>query len=288
MIPEQFCNSVVVTDLLVNDHPDIYKELQKVCEKEQQSLEIVSGVNDYWCRDFLPVQVHEDQFVQFQFNPSYYKDKNYSHLKTDVKKCSWKPKGSITQCEFILDGGNLIHFEDQAIVTDRVYFDNKDLSKKAVHQLLIKTLELDKLFIIPAVPYELTGHADGMIRFLTNDTLLINDFRGLCSLSYIKRLERSLQHFNLEFLINGFKLNDCSDDATGDYLNHLCLAQTIIVPVYGSPNDEKALLLLSKCYRGFELLPVRCNDLSKKGGVLHCATWQVLEKRDDLTTYGKL
>jgi len=276
MIPECVCNLLVVTDLFERDYSSAFQQLQIVCSKENNTIEVITGVNDYWCRDFLPVQTDKAQYVQFRFDPSYYQHPQYKHLKTTIEHCNWERAGKQSISDLILDGGNLIYTAKQAIVTDRVFVDNKHLPTSFIVQTLVESLQLDRLVVIPAVPFELTGHADGMVRFLTEDTLLINDFRTLCSPSYIRRLERALRFFNLLYLVNGFAANNDMDDATGDYLNHICIGRSVVVPVYGCADDDVALSFLETCYRDCAIVPVVCNDLSKKGGVLHCATWQGL------------
>lgn len=274
MINESNCNVLAVTDLLARDYPEIIFTLQKICKEENIQLRIISNVNDYWCRDFLPIQVKSNRYVQFVYDPSYYKHPKYSHLKTNTGQIKCVNPNQLEFSSIVLDGGNLVYFENIAIVTDRVFKDNPRIEPFKLQNIVIELLELEKLIVIPAIPYELTGHADGMVRFLNTDTVVVNDFTKCTSKSYLNKLKKSLHDFEQVLLDNNFSANSNTDDATGDYLNHVCIGRKVVFPAYGIETDESAFRTLENCYPSKELVPVSCNSLAKKGGVLHCATWQ--------------
>jgi agmatine deiminase len=92
----------------------------------------ISGTLDVWCRDYMPVPVAEDRFVQFRYAPDYLTGE-HQHLLADGEigpRLPW-----VKNCErsgIVLDGGNVVGWGDRAIVTDKVFRENPGLSREAV------------------------------------------------------------------------------------------------------------------------------------------------------------
>jgi agmatine deiminase len=137
-------------------------------------------------------------------------------------------------------------------------------------------LELEELIIIPTLPYDITGHSDGIVRFINADSLLVNDFRNACSRTYWQKLLKSLKGFELCLLPNDSHLNKITDDATGDYINMLETKTHLFIPIYGNKSDDHAMKIIEKTYPSKKLVPVNASKLTIKGGGLHCASWNAL------------
>lgn len=236
----------------------------------------MQGCNDYWCRDFMPLQVTKDKFVQFSFDPAYYKSAKYRHLKTDPAKLNLDLP-QIIKSDLVFDGGNLAYYGTKAIVTDRIFKDNADLKKDFIVDEMRQLLEIEKLYIIPSLPYDVTGHVDGMVRFINHHTLFINDARLFTGINYWNRLLKSLESFNLILLPNDLDKNDCADDATGDYLNMIIIGELIFVPEYNHQTDRLAHKLIETVFQKHTIIPVKANRLASKCGILHCASWNLLQ-----------
>lgn len=278
MVLEQQSNTVIVTNLLRKLHPGIYNTIATTCNAHNIEVIEISGANDLWCRDFMPVQVQENKFVQFKFNPSYYQHPSYRHLQTDVDKISFKVNGELTYSDIVLDGGNLCYHQNRAILTDKVFKDNSHYSRQDLLKRLYYLLEVEEIIIIPAMPYELTGHADGIIRFIDDKTVLLNDLIQVCSKTYWNKLRKVLDSkFEAILLPNDLHFNKSVDDATGDYINMLIIQDLVFVPVYSAPTDEAALNIIKEYFNDHILIPIQCNKLAVEGGALHCATWNYMQ-----------
>jgi agmatine/peptidylarginine deiminase len=59
------------------------------------------------------------------------------------------------------------------ILTDKVVVENPSLSKAKLLSELRELFEIETIIIIPRDPLDFTGHADGMVRFVDEDTVLI-------------------------------------------------------------------------------------------------------------------
>lgn len=232
MVTEANSNKIAFTDLLQKQHPEIAEAIVKKCTQRGIEVIIIKGANDLWCRDFMPVQIAANKFVQFVYDPSYYHHKDYRHLQTDINKLNYAPAGEIIESDIILDGGNISHFNKTALVSDRIFKDNPRYNKGEIIKQLTDLLQLNKLVIIPSVPYDITGHSDGMVKFINEDTIFLNDFSSVCSTTYWRKLTKALQGFNIVLMPNEFQRNKLNDDATRDYINMIVIQDLICLWVF--------------------------------------------------------
>ena len=131
---------------------------------------------------------------------------------------------------------------------------------------------------MPAEPGDIFGHADGVLRFVHDGLVVINDYRHVdrhfgkqlrCVLRR-HRLDRvELPYFIEQRTVHGIP------SALGNYVNFLRLQQLLIVPAYGVPTDELALRKLSGLVPDVPVVSLDCRGLARHGGVLNCATWTV-------------
>ena len=273
MVNEILCNELAVTDLLLRDHSIIADSIIANCTSKGIWIQIIKGASDYWCRDFMPVQVNRAKFVQFVFDPPYYKHKCYQHLKTDISQLTNYPDQNVVRNPIVLDGGNLTFYDNKVIITDRVFKDNPTHQRTDLLDNLMELLEADEFRIIPALPYDITGHADGMVKLISRDTVLLNDFRLITGKSYWNRLLKALCGFNIILLPNDLHLNQNTDDATGDYMNMIGIQDLAFVPIYRRSTYELAINIIELALTNVQIVPIKCNILTTKGGGLHCATW---------------
>lgn len=277
MLENQLKESLFISEELKKDHPEISDILFHYCNSSEIEIKLIHGANDYWCRDFMPVQINEEKFVQFSYDPSYYQHPKYQHLKTDIKMIDNYPS-DVIQSDLVIDGGNICLFHKQAIITDKALKDNLHLTKETVTRYLCDILQIEELTIIPTLPYDITGHADGMVWFIDEETLLLNDFSLICSKSYWNKLLHSLKQFKLILLPNDLHLNKYHDDATGDYINMVKVKDLIFIPMYGRLKDTVAYNIIKKIYPAYKIVQIPSGRLSCKGGILHCATWNCFSK----------
>lgn len=81
MVTEASSNKIAITDLLQKHHPEIADAIVSNCAERDIKVIIIKGANDLWCRDFMPVQITTNKFVQFVYDPEYYHHKDYRHLQ---------------------------------------------------------------------------------------------------------------------------------------------------------------------------------------------------------------
>jgi agmatine deiminase len=144
-------------------------------------------------------------------------------------------------------------------------------------------LEVDDPIVIPVEPGDEAGHADGVVRFLDGDLVVINDYSEVAS-SYGRHLKNVLRRARLEWVELPYRPEDASCDgmpsAVGCYANFLMVRGLIVVPAFGLPEDDIALRIIEEHAGPFAVASLGSRDLARRGGVLNCATWTIAGPHD--------
>ncbi len=77
-------NFLYLSGLLPERHKRFYETLVKALKENGINYGLLPGTKDIWCRDYMPIQVSKNRFIQFNYSPGYLK--GYKHLITDAKK----------------------------------------------------------------------------------------------------------------------------------------------------------------------------------------------------------
>lgn len=122
-------------------------------------------------------------------------------------------------------------------------------------------------------PYDPIGHADALVRFINEDAVLVNDYAEIDP-AFGNRLVNVLLGHELAIeLIPYFYEQRPSDgipSAVGCYANFLFTEKVVIVPVFGTEHDRKALSRLTALIPGVPIVSLDCTNLAREGGILNC------------------
>jgi agmatine deiminase len=279
MIAGKATDTVYFSEILLTD-----KRFTKTCnaltellEKHSIKYDFLKATKDIWCRDYMPIQIEKGKFVQFRYEPSYLKDdlEIQSDPKEVCKANNIKPQFS----KINLDGGNVVNWSDRAIITDRVFDENPEFSSKNKLIAEIEKLLDVEIIVIPQIKSDMTGHADGMVRFVDKNTVLGNDREK--EFKYWKNginqilKEKGIEYIDIPFLDH--KERKYPDHAIGCYVNYLEVENLIVLPIFETEKNKD-----QEVYDKFrEIFPVRkietinYNEIGFYGGLLNCTTWTI-------------
>jgi agmatine deiminase len=292
MITDHQTNKVYFSSLLPAQYREAMGRIEKILLKHRVQYGFLHGAQDIWCRDYMPVQVSESDFVQFRYNSTYLQPKKYAALKTDPEEVlEWRHFNAL-RSEIILDGGNVVRGEDQVLISERIYRDNPGWNR---NELIIEVERLlrAEVIMVPTVPYDLTGHADGMVRFLAKNRILVNNRNQ--DKKWAARLEKMLSGRGFEFIdVPWFTDPDtrAKDSAIGIYLNYLEIGNLILLPVFASEElieaegqmvsetDHRVIYQFHELFPNHMIEPVQINEVGKRGGLMNCISWTI--KQPDL------
>lgn len=276
MIPDQETNHLYLADTLPVKHPDFFKQFEQLLKDLGIRYSQLPGTKDIWARDYMPIQIAANQFVQFVYNPDYLQSKKWQKTISDIDSIytalDLKPKKSL----IVLDGGNVVRSANKVIMCDKVFKENKQFSEKHLIDELYQLLQVDQLIFIPTHPKEFTGHADGMVRFLDESTVLINDLSKEKP-EFQLRFRLALHNAGLEWI--GIPYNPYSntkyDQANGVYINYLQMANTLILPTFDICEDDAVVKQFEELFMGHKIATIDSNVIADEGGILNCITWNI-------------
>jgi agmatine deiminase len=277
MISDNKNDVVYVSDLLEPRHPALAARLRDTLDDHGIPLGVIRGTKDIWCRDYMPGQVDPAEFVRFCYAPDYLR--GYKHLITRPDDIG--PIPEVERCvdsRIVLDGGNVVGWGCRCIVTDKVFRENPALERHELIGRLRELLGVEDLIVIPKEPYDVVGHADGVVRFLDEDTVVVNDYQGQ-EAAYGRKLLSIFRQHRLECVQVPYFVEDHATDgvpsAAGCYVNYLRIAKLLILPAFGVAQDDAALRRFESLFCGTRIVPLPCTELARKGGCLNCISWTI-------------
>lgn len=232
---------------------------------------LLNNTNDIWARDFMPVKTKLSKYVSFRYEPSYLAGDPQlrTNFKTDIAP-SFKVD-NLVYTDINLDGGNVVFSpsKEKVIISDRVFSENHGISEAELTAKLAKLLEAN-VIIIPSLKSDMTGHADGMVRFVNKNTVISN--APLSPFGFETKVKKALQNHGIEVL--DFPYFDSNgDSAIGCYLNFFETEQAIFLPVFSVDTDNKAVQTAKHIFHK-AIIPVNINEIAADGGLLNCISWE--------------
>lgn len=227
-----------------------------------------------WVRDYMPIQVNMKKYVRFRYEPDYLG--NLTEYKPNVREISSNIGINIIESDINIDGGNVISCGDKVIMTDKIFQENPEYTKERLIEKLSELLE-SEIVLIPWDKYEPYGHSDGMVRYIGEGHVLLNNYCDFDK-SLRKKLVAALSpHFQITELHYGKHTSN-----SWAYLNFLHVGNDIFVPMMNEKTDMKAFDQIAGAYVDCQCHPIfQCEYIAKYGGALNCITWNVYEDITD-------
>ena len=268
---------VYLSALLKTKYPDTCERLIRIFDKHHVKYGFLEGTKDIWCRDYMPIQTKSGKFIQFKYEPSYLKNDNgWDESRSDVEEVCKLNDIDAEPSDINLDGGNVLLCDDRAIISDRVFSENKDWNREKLVSELSRLLECE-IIIIPAENDDMTGHADGMVRFVNRNTILGNKLAD--EYKYWRDgMQKVIEQYSLKYIDVPFFLPKDPKhplSAIGVYVNYLEVNNLIILPVFGRDEDEQVISIIKSVFPDRIIEAIDYNDVAKEGGLLNCTTWVI-------------
>ena len=280
-------HSVFLSDILQGKkHLSFTKFFSALLKTNGINPRFIIDTNDIWLRDFMPIQIAPGEFAQFTLTNDYY-------LKKDRHK--WTDPGPICKSLGInltpisnngnpvyLDGGNVVRGNGKAIITEKVFRDDS-IERDILKRILLEALKVDQIIFIPVESGDETGHADGMVRWVNEHTIVANDYsRTVVAQNFRDRFYNTLSSGGLDVLrvpyypsderINGYQ------SASGCYINFLQVGNRIFLPAFDEPDqDNEAIQRFGEIFGARNIIPVPSREIARGGGVLNCLSWEIVD-----------
>lgn len=278
MITDNLTIAVFFSDLLPKKCPILNQHIAEALERNKIRYAYLSETKDVWCRDFMPIQVEENRFVFFKYTPDYLQDPYYLRLQTDIEKVFHATANRFEHLlqtaitiDLVLDGGNVVKCSDTVVMTEKVFFENKDKTRAEVERILKDALQSDILFL-PWDRKETFGHSDGIVHYAGDGKILLTNYDDF-SPYYYNRFRKALEkHFEVIPLKYEVKRHHARSWA---YINFLQVGKLVLVPQLGLEEDEQALEQIGNALPGCEVVGIPSLEAVRRGGALNCISWNI-------------
>jgi len=283
MITDQETNFVYFSELFKQQFEIEYSEITSILAKHEIGYDCLPRTKDIWCRDYMPIQISETEFIEYRYDPDYLQAKKYRKTKTYPDLVCDKIGLKTIKSDLIIDGGNVINSKNGIILTDKIISENKNFySQNKLREILKTTFRVDKITIIPwdkEDENEYFGHADGMVRFINENKILINGYFREYSEKFKDYFFGEIEKSGLEFSELRFDVKNPKEKLNWGYINFLQTKNVILIPQFGIEEDEQAFrqfaILFPEYAKENKIEKVNAARIIGGGGVLNCMTWNI-------------
>ena len=275
-------NIVYISDLLKVKFKDTYKRLTKLFDTLDIDWQEVPGTKDIWVRDFMPVQLHNRDFVLYKYYPDYLDDEEYRKTITDPRHACELLGIKYIEKNILLDGGNITHCRNSFILTDKCL--RKGADEREEDLLALSNVLKSNPIIIPwhcedpsDYAGDIYGHSDGFVRWCGGNKILMSNHKE----SHPEEADEIRRILERE----GYEVTEMLFDSVENkhpewnwaYINFLHVGNKIIVPVFGIKEDKIALDYIRDAYPYCIVESIRLRNIASNGGGLHCITWNIIK-----------
>lgn len=268
---------------------------------KKNGIEIGSDIRrtkDIWARDYMPVQVGDNKFMHYKYNPDYLvRVQGMSEFITDKPDCNFLKDKDVIDCDVILDGGNVVVCGNKIILTEKVFKENGDLPKYEITKRIESASEKQVVWI-PCDPNEIKEcekrnelplcHTDGILHAIDNETILLSNYIDYDWEYRSKLLERLSPYFK----IKEFHFDDVRTEKSWIYINYLQVGNVVLMPTVNEEADDIAAKQLKEFLQVDSVIKIDSRELTfdakdgNVGGSLHCISWNVFDSSIQKTING--
>lgn len=285
MIADNIVNKVYFSEIIKSDprFRKTGKQIFEILDYHHISYGFLPETRDIWARDFMPIQASEDKFIEFRYDPDYLQAKKYRKQKTYPDIVCDKLGLRTIKTDLIIDGGNVIKSSNCVMMTDKVLLENKDFYKPAeLIEKLKLIFEVEKIVLIPwDKANEEYGHADGMVRFIDDNTVLLQGYFDEYDEVFKQKLYSSLEQNGLHWKKLKYNVDKADEENNWAYMNFLQTKDLILIPGLGIDEDEQALKQIKEYFPEYakndRIKQIDVSEIIGDGGALNCISWTIFK-----------
>ncbi|KIC90207.1 agmatine deiminase [Flavihumibacter sp. ZG627] len=163
---------------------------------------------------------------------------------------------------------------------------NPELKQEEIEEYLVKYYGVEQVLWVDdgIVGDDTDGHIDDTVRFVNEDTVLAVVEENKTDENY-ELLQKNLKQLNAMRLLSGKQLNIVElpmpdlviyDDQRlpASYANFYIANNSVIVPTFRSPKDEKAISIIAGCFPDREVVGIDSTEIIWGLGSFHCLSQQ--------------
>lgn len=284
MIADWQTNKIYLSGKLKEKFPKTYKMLIEQLNAFGYIPRILQNTFDIWTRDYMPVQIAKNKFIEYRYDPDYLQGNSEEIDTRELKTypdivCETIGLKAI-KTDIIIDGGNIVKSDNAVILTDKVVWENaRHYSEKQLVKKLHDIFEVEKVILIPWDEECDYGHADGMLRFINNDKIMISGFYETVDNELKQLILDSLEKAKINW--DWLRVSEREIEDNIAYINFIQTKDLILVPSLNRPEDDEAIKQIAKNFPEYSsknrIDKVDMREIVRFDGALNCITWTIKE-----------
>jgi agmatine deiminase len=249
---------------------------------------IIAPFNSIWSRDYGPMTAYTNnidsiKIIDWKYNrPSRPQDDQVpTYIATFMGAPIYQAISSPN--DFIATGGNFMSdghgtaFSSKLILTE-----NPTKTESQIDTILRKYNGIKRYIKMETLPNDGIHHIDMHMKLLDEETILVGQYpTGISDGPQIE--------LNLQYILNNFqtcfgkpfkvvRIPMPADESghyppTSDYItytNSTFVNKTMMVPIYGLPQDTTALRIYREALPGYRVVGINCRTIISLSGAIHC------------------
>lgn len=260
-------------------HPEFYKELTQILKDLHIEVRELNRTNDYWARDYMPIQLGKDEFLRYHYYPDYLVNKDDIETITDVKNVLLGMGIRCRSTNLIIDGGNMVTCGQYIVMTDKVFTENRFNKGDSEFKALLESELGHPVIIIPWQSHadDKFGHSDGFIKWCGGNRILMGN-HGDYYPQEAEKIRIILESYGFEVTEMRFKdkvSSQPNEKLNWAYINFLQVGNNIIMPIFNIEEDKIAYQFIQEAFPDCKISQIEMTKIAEKGGALHCISWNV-------------
>lgn len=257
-------NVVIVVD---EDTKEYYDDMP-------QDILLEAEIDDIWMRDFTTV--HPEAQVQFGYDPEYLEEGEGPQTQSSFERFAGQLGLRFAKSDLILDGGNVVDNGAGKIVVSERFLEDNELSYEAGVAALQSALGVQEVAII-RYDDDVLGHADGMVMWADEHTLIVNTYEDPLRSAVLKELHNALSGISIVEVPMQFTDSTWRTfrSACGVHVNSVVTPRHIYMPVYGDAEADAQFALTLAALTDKQVHNVPAASVCHMGGSVRCLSWQV-------------
>lgn len=268
-----FANAVMGNDnILIIADADTKQYYER---KLPEDILLTDEVYDIWVRDFATVNPKNP--IQFRYTCASMTQAESQEVQNSFNTFAAANGIVFNTSSYLLDGGNIVDNYYGKIITTTRFMSDNNLTKAEAKSQLQTLLNAAQIAIIE--PDEsVLAHADGMVMWLDENTLLVNDYSSDSAFrtAVLAELQTSFHGTTIIEVPVVFANNGWPgfESACGVSVNAAVTYKNIYVPDFNMPHSQNAINLI-KQNTTKNVITINAEGVCPMGGSVRCLTWQI-------------
>jgi agmatine/peptidylarginine deiminase len=239
---------------------------------------ITADVYDIWIRDFATVNPLNP--VQFKYTQASMTQQESVEVQNSFQAFANQYYIQKSTTSLLLDGGNIVDNYAGKVITTTRFMEDNGLNYLEAKQELMSLLNATETAILEP-DEEVLAHSDGMVMWLDENTLLVNDYSSDTAFRELVMDELAASFPNtaiievpVQYTQNKPGQWDGFESACGINLNSVLTFKNIYVPIYNMSHDQQVVNIIQQNTTK-NVITINTEGVCSMGGGVRCLTWQL-------------